>query len=91
VRILEVAHRWLALLEEGRFGFMSELAAAERMDPSQVRRYLGLTPLKHGVVPETLDGREPGELSLKGLLGEVEVVCGGVDVWGILKLSGQGP
>ena len=62
------AHRWLALLEEGRFGSVGDLAEAVGMDPSLARRHLGLTSLRPDLVRQILDGSEPDGLSLRELL-----------------------
>jgi len=62
------AHRWLRLLEEGRFNSVSELAEAVNLDPSLVRRNLNLTLLRPDLVRRILAGDEPDGLSLRGLL-----------------------
>ena len=62
------AHRWLALLEEGKFGSVSELAEAVRLDPSLVRRHLNLNLLRPVLVRQAIDGTEPDGLPLKQLL-----------------------
>ena len=67
------AHRWLARLEDGTFGSVSELAEAVDMDPSLVRRHLGLTSLRPDLVREILAGDEPDGLSLRELLLGVPV------------------
>jgi hypothetical protein len=61
------AHRWLQLLEEGKFASTSELAEAVGMDASQLRRHLNLTLLSPEMVRRVLDGKEPEGMSLKGL------------------------
>ena len=67
------AHRWLALLEDGRFGSVSELAEAVGLDPSLVRRHLNLTLLRPALVCQILAGDEPDGLSLRVLLQGVAV------------------
>lgn len=67
------AHRWLALLEEGQFRSVGELAEAVGMDASLVRRHLGLTSLRPDLVRLILDGDEPDGLSLRELLLGVPV------------------
>ena len=62
------AHRWLALLEEGRFGSVGELAEAVGIDPSLLRRHLGLTSLRPDLIRQILAGDEPDGLSLRELL-----------------------
>jgi hypothetical protein len=67
------AHRWLALLEEGRFGSVGDLAEAVGMDPSLARRHLGLTSLRPDLVRQIQAGDEPDGLSLRELLLGVPV------------------
>ncbi len=67
------AHRWLALLEEGRFNSVGELAEAVDMYSSQMRRHLALTSLKPDLARQILDGVEPEGMSLRQLLKGVEV------------------
>ena len=67
------AHRWLALLEEGRFRSVGDLAEAVGMDASLVRRHLGLTSLRPDLIRRILDGDEPDGLSLRELLPGVPV------------------
>ena len=60
-------HRWLALLEEKKFRSVGDLAETVRMDPSLLRRYLGLASLRPDLVRQVLDGAEPDGLSLREL------------------------
>jgi len=62
------AHRWLQLLEDGRFNSVSELAEAVDLDPSLVRRNLNLTLLRPDLVRRILARDEPDGLSLRVLL-----------------------
>ena len=59
VKALARAFRWRRMLEEGRYGSIRELAAAERMERTLVARTLGLTLLAPDIVEAILDGREP--------------------------------
>jgi site-specific DNA recombinase len=68
------AHRWLALLEDGRFNSVSELAEAVGLDASLVRRHLNLTLLRPDLVRQILDGNEPEGLSLRCLLKGVPML-----------------
>lgn len=45
MRALGLAHHWQRLLDEGRFGSMTEIATAEAIDVTQVRRLMRLTLL----------------------------------------------
>jgi hypothetical protein len=67
------AHRWLQLLEGGKFTSISELAEAVDMDPSQVRRHLNLTLLSPSMALRVLDGSEPEGWSVNGLLRDVPI------------------
>ena len=67
------AHRWLALLEEGHFRSVGDLAEAVGMDASLVRRHLGLTSLCPDLIRQILAGDEPDGLSLRELLLGVSV------------------
>ena len=68
------AHRWLALLEDGVFNSVGELADAVGMDPSLVRRHLGLTSLRPDLIRQILVGEEPDGMSLRELLLGVPVM-----------------
>jgi len=65
------AHRWLQLLEDGRFSSLSELAEAVGMDPSLLRRHLNLTLLSPRMARRVLDGTEPEGWSRRGLSRDV--------------------
>ena len=56
VKALARAHRWQAMLEEGQFGTLAELADAEQISRSYVCRVLRLTLLAPDIVERTLDG-----------------------------------
>jgi len=45
-----LAHHWQRLLDEGRFSSMTEIAAAEGIDVTQVRRIMRLTVLAPDVI-----------------------------------------
>ncbi len=63
------AFRWRRMLESGRFATISELAAAEKINPSYVSRVLRLTLLAPDIVEAILDGRQPRNLDLQKLRG----------------------
>ena len=50
MRALGLAHHWQRLLDEGRLASVSEIAQAEGIDPTQVRRLLRLTLLAPQVI-----------------------------------------
>ena len=59
VKALARAFRWRRMLEEGRYGSIRELAAAEKIERTFAARALGLTLLAPDIVEVILDGREP--------------------------------
>jgi hypothetical protein len=63
LKALARAHRWQRLLEEGRFGKLAELAAAEGISRSYVCRVLRLTLLAPDVVERILNGRPTAGLA----------------------------
>lgn len=62
--------RWKRLLDAGTYTTISELAAAVRMDKSQVMRILRLTLLAPDIIEAIIAGREPSGLSLERLYHE---------------------
>jgi hypothetical protein len=76
VKAIARAHRWQRLLESGECGSITELAAAEKIDRSYLRRVLRLTLLAPEMVEAIMDGRQPEKVTLlalmKGVPGEWE-------------------
>ncbi|MEI6159587.1 MAG: hypothetical protein WCP77_07125 [Roseococcus sp.] len=68
VKALARAFRWRRMLESGRFATINELAAAEKINSSYVLRLLRLTLLAPDIVEAILDGRQPEEMTLPGLM-----------------------
>lgn len=68
VKALARAFRWRRMLEEGRYGSIRELAAAERLERSYVGRLLNLTLLAPDLVEAILDGGTPPELHKSALM-----------------------
>jgi hypothetical protein len=73
VKALARAFRWRRMLEMGRYGTIAELAAAEKINSSYVSRVLRLTLLAPNIVEAILDGRQPEEMTLPGLMEGVPV------------------
>ena len=73
IKAIARAFRWLRMLETGRFATITELAAAEKINASYVARILRLALLAPEVVEAILDGRQPGGMTLPGLLSGVKV------------------
>jgi hypothetical protein len=78
IKAVARAFRWRRMLEDGRFGTVAELAAAEKINASYVSRVLRLTLLAPDVVEAILDGRQPEGMTLPGLLTGVEVAWRGL-------------
>ena len=68
VKALARAFRYERLLDEGRYASISELAASERIDRGYLGRLLQFTLLGPDIVEAILDGRQPPELGLPGLM-----------------------
>jgi len=68
VKALARAFRWRRMLEEGRYGTIDELAAAEKINSSYVSRLLRLTLLAPDLVEAVLAGRQPGVMTLPVLM-----------------------
>ena len=68
VKALARAFRWRRMMEAGRFATINELAAAEKINSSYVSRLLRLTLLAPDIVDAILDGRQPGCITLPGLM-----------------------
>ncbi len=68
VKALARAFRWRKLLETGMYGTIEEIAAAEKINSSYVSRVLRLTLLAPDIVEAILDGRQPAEVTLAGLM-----------------------
>lgn len=64
IKALARAHRWKRMLDEGRYGSVSELAAAEKLDRGYLGRILTLTLLAPDIVEAIMDGRQPAELGV---------------------------
>ena len=62
------AHRWQALLDQGRYKSSSDLADAADLDRSYVRRIVNLTLLSPDLVGAILGGTEPDGLSISQLM-----------------------
>ena len=73
VKALARAFRWRRLLEEGRYGSLGELAAAEKVDRSHLARLLRLTLLAPDIVEAILDGRHSEDFTLAALREGVPV------------------
>jgi hypothetical protein len=68
VKALARAFRWRRMLETGRYGTITELAAAEKINESYVSRVLRLTLLAPDIVEAILDGRQTDNVTLPMLM-----------------------
>lgn len=59
VKAVARAFRWKRMLEDGRYGALAELSAAEKINESYVSRILRLTLLAPDIVEAILNGRQP--------------------------------
>ena len=64
IKALARAHRWQRMLDDGRYGSVSELAVAEKLDRSYLSRILMFTLLAPDIVEAIMDGRQPAELGV---------------------------
>jgi hypothetical protein len=79
IRALAPAHRWKRLLEEGRYRSAAEIAEAEGVTRSFVKRLLRLTLLAPDIVEAILDGRQPKGLQLENLTRVLPQPMGGAE------------
>ncbi len=68
VKALARAFRWRKMLDEGAYGTIEELAKAKGIGKAYVCQVLRLTLLAPEPVEAILDGRQPAEVGLDGLL-----------------------
>ena len=68
VKALARAFRWRRMLDTGEYATLEDLARAKRVHATYVSRVLRLTLLAPDLVEAILDGRQPAELQLDGLL-----------------------
>ena len=64
VKALARAHRWKTMLDDGRYGSVTELAAREKLDRGYLGKILTLTLLAPDIVEMIMDGRQPAELGV---------------------------
>jgi len=76
IKALARAFRWKRMLEDGRYGSLAELAAAEKINESYISRVLRLTLLAPDIVEAILDGRQPTKMTLPALMEPFPVEWG---------------
>jgi hypothetical protein len=68
VKAIARAFRWRELLEDGSYGTITELAAAEQIDHSYVGRIMRLTLLAPDIVETIVAGRQSEAIILTDLM-----------------------
>ena len=71
VKALARAFRWKHMLESGEFGTISDLARHEGIAAPYLTRVFRLAFLAPEVVEAILDGRQPRDLTLQSLRGQL--------------------
>ena len=64
VKALARAHRWKKMMDDGRYGSVTELAAGEKLDRGYLGKILVLTLLAPDIVQAIMDRRQPAELGV---------------------------
>jgi hypothetical protein len=64
IQALLRAHRWQRMLDGGKFRFLSDIAAREKLDTSYVSRIFNLTVLAPEIVEAILDDTLPEHITL---------------------------
>jgi hypothetical protein len=68
LKALARAFRWKRMLDEGRYASVSDIALAEKLDRTYVGDVLRLTLLAPDMVEAIVEGRQPVEMTLPGLM-----------------------
>ncbi|MBF0185614.1 MAG: hypothetical protein HQM06_14680 [Magnetococcales bacterium] len=85
-RLVVKAHRWLRLIESGKFASIKELADRENLDDSYVARILRLTLLAPDIVEAILDNKQPNVLTVRELMRPFPVLWTEQrEQWGMAK------
>ena len=79
IKALARAQRWKKMLDDGRYGSVTELAAGENLDRGYLGRILMLTLLAPDIVEAVIDGRQPAELGVHVLRDGFPVEWGSRD------------
>ena len=74
VKALARGYRWRRMLESGEYGSISELAKAEKINESYLRRLMRLSLLSPEIVQMILDDKHPQALQLQDLQKPLPVI-----------------
>lgn len=74
VKALARGFRWRRMLESGDYGSISQLAKAEKINESYLRRLVRLSLLAPFIVEMFLDGKQPQTLQLAALERPLPIV-----------------
>ena len=85
VKALARAFRYQRMLDQGRYGSMTEMAGAEKIDRGYLGRLLQLTLLAPDTIAAILDGTQDGELTVPSLMAGFDVI------WEFQSRSRPGP
>ena len=68
IKAIARAFRWQAMLENGTYGCIKDIAKRERINGSFVSRISRLALLAPDIVDAILEGKQPASLTLKDLM-----------------------
>ena len=74
IKAIARAFRWRDMLESGEYATIREIANAEKINETYVGRVLRLTLLAPDIVEAILNGLQPPQLQLDGLMRRFPVV-----------------
>jgi hypothetical protein len=69
MKALARAFRYQRMLDQGRYGSIAEMAAAEKIERGYLGTLLRLTLMAPDIVEAIIDGRQPERMDLSRLLG----------------------
>ena len=85
LKALARAFRWQRMLDEGRYGSISEMATAEKIERGYLGRVLQLTLLAPAIVQAIVDGQQGPEISLPKVME-----CAAGPIWPLSSAGSHG-
>jgi hypothetical protein len=73
IKALARAHRWKRMIESGKYGSITELAEAEKINHSYLGRVLRLTLLAPDIAEAIVNGRQPRSIQLDRFLRPIPI------------------